>query len=143
MSKKDELWNYPYEGVCCHRRMSRQARAAQFAPFAALEGYEEAVAEASRYIEEKPEFFEEQRQELDRIWQDVCRRGLEHSRLRITYFQEDLRKRGGTWRTEIIVKIKISRPESLEIPIHIPPVFEQNIHFVIYYPYGTAITVGG
>ncbi len=38
---------------------------------------------------------------------------------------------------------KISRPESLEIPIHIPPVFEQNIHFVIHYPYGTAITVGG
>lgn len=109
MSEKDELWKYPYEGVCCHRRMSRQARAAQFAPFAALEGYEEAVAETSRYVEEKPEFSEEQRQELDRIWQDVCRRGLEHSRLRITYFQEDLRKRGGTWRTEIIQCRKIDR----------------------------------
>lgn len=83
--------------------------AAQFAPFAALEGYEEAVAETSRYVEEKPEFSEEQRQELDRIWQDVCRRGLEHSRLRITYFQEDLRKRGGTWRTEIIQCRKIDR----------------------------------
>ena len=91
MSERDELWNYPYEGVCCHRRMSRQARAAQFAPFAALEGYEEAVAE------------------LDQVWQDVCRRGLDHSRLRITYFQEDLRKRGGTWRTEIIQCRKIDR----------------------------------
>ena len=40
----------------------------------------------------------------------------------------------------ILVKNKkISRPESLEIPIHIPSVFEQNIHFVIHYPYGTAI----
>ena len=43
MSEEDELWSYPYEGVRCHRHMSRQARAAQFAPFSALEGYEKEV----------------------------------------------------------------------------------------------------
>ncbi|WP_298762189.1 hypothetical protein [uncultured Megasphaera sp.] len=109
MSEEDELWSYSYEGVRCHRHMSRQARAAQFAPFAALEGYEEAVAEASRYTEDKPELSEEQRQELDQIWQSLCRRGLEHSRLRITYFQEDLRKYGGTWRTAIVQCKKLDR----------------------------------
>ena len=109
MSEEDELWSYSYEGVRCHRHMSRQARAAQFAPFAALEGYEEAVAEASRYTEDKLELSEEQRQELDQIWQSLCRRGLEHSRLRITYFQEDLRKYGGTWRTAIVQCKKLDR----------------------------------
>lgn len=109
MSEENELWSYPYEGVRCHRHMSRQARAAQFAPFAALEGYEEAVAEASRYTEDKPELSEEQRQELDQIWQSLCRRGLEHSCLRITYFQEDLRKHGGTWRTAIVQCKKLDR----------------------------------
>ncbi|HAM03961.1 MAG TPA: hypothetical protein DCP59_00420 [Megasphaera sp.] len=47
MSEEDELWSYPYEGVRCHRHMSRQARAAQFAPFAALTGYDEAIRAAS------------------------------------------------------------------------------------------------
>ena len=36
-----------------HPQMPRRDRAAQFAPFAALTGYEEAVREAARFTEEK------------------------------------------------------------------------------------------
>ncbi|MCM1483195.1 MAG: hypothetical protein NC043_02595 [Muribaculaceae bacterium] len=39
-----------YDGVQRHPRMSMEARAAQFAPFAALTGHSEAIAETARII---------------------------------------------------------------------------------------------
>lgn len=48
--------------------MSMAQRAAQFAPFAALKGYEESIAQASRNKEAKRELSEEQQEELNEIF---------------------------------------------------------------------------
>ena len=47
-------------------KMTRENRAKQFMPFAALKGYEEALAEKERIVVEKIELTDESKDELDR-----------------------------------------------------------------------------
>lgn len=71
-------------------------RAAQFAPFAALTGHEEAINETSRYTEERIELTEEQKENIDRELQELRDRGTECN-VRIVYFEPDELKKGGTY----------------------------------------------
>jgi len=48
----EDIINLPHYEPKRHPRMSMEARAAQFAPFAALTGYEEAIKEAAKHHEE-------------------------------------------------------------------------------------------
>ena len=48
-------------------KMSREDRAKQFMPFAALRGYEEAIKEKEKIIVDKIELSEEKKNELDEI----------------------------------------------------------------------------
>ena len=47
----DDIINHPHHVSKRHPRMSMQARAAQFAPFAALSGYEEVIAESGQQVQ--------------------------------------------------------------------------------------------
>lgn len=47
----DDIIDYAYSGVKYHPRMSLRERAAQFAPFAALTGFSEAIKRAEREYE--------------------------------------------------------------------------------------------
>ena len=79
--------------------MTLQERAAQFAPFAALTGYEEAIAETGRYVAERQILSDEQKGELDQILQQLEKEDLAHTPVRITYFWPDPNKPGGTYET--------------------------------------------
>lgn len=48
MNNTNDLIDYPYDGVKSHPRMTMEARAAQFAPFAALTGHSDAIAQTER-----------------------------------------------------------------------------------------------
>ncbi|MDE6409777.1 MAG: hypothetical protein K2K81_05990 [Muribaculaceae bacterium] len=48
MEKYDSIIDLPHYEPRRHPRMSMQSRAAQFAPFSALEGLDEALAETER-----------------------------------------------------------------------------------------------
>ena len=48
MGKYDDIINLPHYEPKNHKRMSMYARAAQFAPFAALTGYDDSVKETAR-----------------------------------------------------------------------------------------------
>ena len=79
-------------------------RAAQFSPFAALSGYEEAVAEEARLTEEKILLDEYEKQRIDdklqKIRDDLQERGKEEKpRISVTYFLPDQRKAGGAYVT--------------------------------------------
>ncbi|MBQ1489975.1 MAG: hypothetical protein IIZ43_02920 [Eubacterium sp.] len=52
MGKYDDIINLPHHQSKVRPHMSRQDRAAQFAPFAALTGYDTAVEETARQHEE-------------------------------------------------------------------------------------------
>lgn len=59
MSRYDDIINLSHHVSTNHPRMSMHDRAAQFAPFAALVGYDDAVAETARQTESRPELDEQ------------------------------------------------------------------------------------
>ena len=77
--------------------MSNYDRAAQFSPFAALTGYEAAVAEAGRLTNAKIELSEEQMQAIDQRLQFIAAHIEEQPEVEIIYFQADGQKSGGKY----------------------------------------------
>ena len=90
-----------------HPQMPRRDRAAQFAPFAALTGYEEAVREAARFTEEKMILDEHSKEQLD--WKLRClqEKVKEKPTITVTYFLKDEKKKGGKYVTVTGVLKKI------------------------------------
>ena len=79
--------------------MSKVARAAQFSPFAALVGYDAMIDETNRTTEEKFDFGEEDRAELDRKLALIVENQSQKPIVEITYFIADKKKEGGSYRT--------------------------------------------
>ncbi len=78
-----------------HPPMDRMMRAAQFAPFAALTGHDEAVRETARLTEEEIELDEYEISELDRKLQYLkAHSGVQAE---VTHFEKDARKEGGAY----------------------------------------------
>ena len=65
MSKYDDIIKLPHHQLKTRPHMSVSERAAQFAPFAALTGYGDAIREAERLTNQKIEFSETQIAELN------------------------------------------------------------------------------
>ena len=82
-----------------HPQMSLYARSAQFAPFAALTGYEEAVKETGRETSSKIELDEEMKQILDNKLQILFEKLKDKPEISITYFVPDTKKDGGEYIT--------------------------------------------
>ena len=99
MNDYDDIINLPHHQSKNHPRMSLHDRAAQFAPFAALTGYDDAVKEARRLTDSKPELEENQLEELDQKLADLMTRIEEHPEVTITYFEPDDKKEGGAYVT--------------------------------------------
>ena len=79
----------------------RHARMAQFASFAALNGYEEAVEEEARLTEREIDLDDSVREMINQTLveaEEQLMRG-ETVRLSVTWFQPDVHKDGGAYRT--------------------------------------------
>ena len=82
-----------------HPRMSNMNRAAQFAPFAALTGYEESIEETARLTDRRIELSEYEIEELNTKLNFIQEHIKERPEVTITYFQPDERKEGGAYIT--------------------------------------------
>ena len=82
-----------------HPRMSLHQRSAQFAPFAALTGYEGQVKETARLTDKRIEIDEELKQILDMKIQFIKEKISSKPELEITYFIPDDKKDGGRYET--------------------------------------------
>ena len=80
-----------------HPRMSRKERAAQFAPFAALTGYDSVIAETGRETSIRTELDEMQLLSLNEAMATIRERLSEHPMVRIRRFVPDSRKDGGSY----------------------------------------------
>ena len=99
MNDYSDIINLPhYEPK--HPRMSRYQRAAQFAPFAALTGYEEEIKEVSRTTNKRIEYNEELYQELNNTINYLLSIIDNKPFIEITYFVPDQKKSGGEYLTK-------------------------------------------
>ena len=92
-----------------HVQMSMMNRAAQFAPFAALTGYESAIKETARVTDEFIELDDNSKDILDVKLQILQENIANHPQVTIIYFQPDNKKEGGSYITcnNIIKKIDV------------------------------------
>ena len=81
--------------------MSMHDRAAQFSPFAALVGYEDAVEETQRLTDERRVIEEDEINELNRQLQILEDRIKDRPRVRITFFVPDDKKAGGSYQSKV------------------------------------------
>lgn len=96
---------FPYDDILCVPRptthvrppMSRQDRAAQFAPFAALTGHDAAIRETARTTQARRQLSEDEKLLLDRKQQFLLEQVCQHPQVTVTYFQPDARKDGGSY----------------------------------------------
>ena len=65
MSEYDDIIHLPHHVSRIHPQMSMEDRAAQFSPFAALTGYDAAIAETARLTDQRVELDEYERQALN------------------------------------------------------------------------------
>lgn len=76
---------------------SMMDRAARFAPFAAITGYEDLVMEEARITEERVELDEDYKRELDEKLHMLMADAKNSPMVSITYYQPDARKKGGAY----------------------------------------------
>ena len=95
--KYDDIIDLPHPTSTRHPRMAPLDRAAQFAPFAALTGYEDAVTEMARTTESRKELSEDERELLDQKIQLMKSLAGSEITFRFVYFVPDQKKAGGAY----------------------------------------------
>ena len=96
-NRYDEIINLPHHVSKTRPQMPMSDRAAQFAPFAALTGYESAIKETGRLTNERIELDEEALTALNRKYQLLMDTLDDAPEVTIIYFQPDERKAGGQY----------------------------------------------
>ena len=99
MGNYDDIIDLPHPTSKRHPPMPVADRAAQFAPFAALTGYEDAIEEAARLTDEQEELGEDAKQELNEKLRLLMACAEQHPELTVTYFEPDAKKAGGRYVT--------------------------------------------
>ena len=93
--KYDDIINLPHHVSTKRPQMTRSARAAQFAPFAALVGLDDEMEETARLTDTKPELEEAEKEKINRILLDIRDNPQKETAVELTFFRPDGRKDGG------------------------------------------------
>lgn len=99
MNKYDNIINLPHHVSKTRKPMSLYNRAAQFAPFAALTGYDDAIKETARLTEQKIELSDELKNMLNQKIKLIIENIKLQPEVVITYFVHDNKKSGGVYKT--------------------------------------------
>lgn len=97
MDKYKDIINLPHKQSSKRPHMSLLDRAAQFAPFAALTGYDDAIKETARLTDDKVELSEEDLNVLNMKFHFLAERLGENHEVSFTYFIPDNAKNGGAY----------------------------------------------
>lgn len=95
----DDIIDLPHHVSQRHPQMSMEMRAAQFAPFAALSGYEDVVRETERLTDPRGVLGEDARAALDEALTKLAALAPRQPQVTVRYFLPDARKKGGAYRT--------------------------------------------
>ncbi|MGM9853777.1 MAG: hypothetical protein ACI30N_07410 [Muribaculaceae bacterium] len=94
----EDIVNLPHLQSGRHPQMPLESRAAQFAPFAALTGHSDAIAETARRTDDFPELSADELLDLSRRL-TYAMSFPEPPSITITFFRPDIRKTGGAYVT--------------------------------------------
>ena len=108
--KYDDIIDLPHHVSTKHPQMSMMERAAQFSPFAALTGHEDAIEETARVTVERIVLDEQAKENISLNLQRMLEGNVEGI---ITYFIPDTRKDGGRYATLTGCAIKIDEVKNL------------------------------
>lgn len=101
MTKAEELYadiiNLPHHELTTRQRMPLINRAASFAPFAALTGYDEAVKETARLTDARIELDDSTKIILSDKLQMAMEMADQEPTITVTYFVPDQKKAGGAY----------------------------------------------
>ena len=114
MGKYDDIINLPHHVSKVHPQMSMVNRAAQFSPFAALSGYEDAIDETARLTDAEVELSEGSIQEINEKVRYLMEHLADHDEITIMYFIPDEKKAGGRY-SSVTGEIKKVREFEQEI----------------------------
>ena len=95
----EDILNLPHHVSKTRPQMSMLDRAAQFSPFAALTGYDDAIKETGRLTDEKIEMDEDRKAALDMKQAYLIEMIDEQPEISITYVLPDTKKSGGAYVT--------------------------------------------
>ena len=112
-SAYDDLLNLPHHTSAVQPTMPMQNRAAQFAPFAALVGYDALIRETTRLTDQKAELDESVIAELNEKLRLLLELLPQQPEVTVTYFLPDSRKAGGAYRTTSGIIRKFLRNENI------------------------------
>ncbi len=99
MRNYEDIRNHKRYQLKHHTPMSMESRAAQFAPFAALVGYDEKIGEVARSTDGREELSEDAIDALNQAFQKLLEHEEERPLVTVTYFQPDAKKDGGRYMT--------------------------------------------
>ncbi len=95
----DDIILLPHYEPKQHPRMSMMSRAAQFAPFAALTGHNDAIQETGRYTESPMALNGRDNSLLNARLSVLSQRIIEEPEVTLTCFVPDKKKTGGSFQT--------------------------------------------
>ena len=97
MGKYDDIIYLDHPVSKNHKQMSIYDRSAQFAPFAALVGYEDSIKEAARKTVDKVELSADEIEFISKKITRLYELRLSHPTINVTYFKKDEKKKGGNY----------------------------------------------
>ncbi len=98
--KYDDIIDLPHYEPKYHKRMNKNQRAAQFAPFSALTGFAEKINEAAKITEKKIELSSDEKEKINFFLIKINKKQIKKAK--ITYFVSDIKKDSGKYITEIV-----------------------------------------
>ncbi len=93
MDDYSDIMNIEYNGSKRKDKIKPEMRASQFAPFAALTGFDGVIEEEGRLVNKKIELDESEKEILNGKFQEILLKGIKT--VKITYFLSDDKKQGG------------------------------------------------
>ena len=99
MSRYEDIINLPHHVSKNRRPMPMENRAAQFAPFAALVGYDDAISKATRLTDARTMLSSDEMEELSQCLNQALENITERDSYTFIYFIPDNKKSGGKYET--------------------------------------------
>ena len=111
----DDMLDLPHHVSEKHAHMSLENRAAQFSPFAALTGYDDAVSETARLTQERVELDEQEKLQIGQVLYAILEAIDQKPLVQAAFFVPDGRKSGGSYQRARGRAVRVDEQEGLLI----------------------------